>query len=100
MPRKVNYTELKHLPRPTYIQGIYLLEIDPRVLEELGIMFKEDVQTSRITTSLSSICSALNFNIDFLRPPGTGKTWLALRYVKDATREDVPGNRWKFITFH
>ncbi|MFA4640226.1 AAA family ATPase [Pyrococcus kukulkanii] len=102
LPHKVNYTKLKHLPRPTYIQGIYLLEIDPRVLEELGIMFKEDVQISRITTSLSNICSVLDFKqlLILYGPPGTGKTWLALRYVRDATGEDVPGNKWEFITFH
>jgi len=33
-------------------------------------------------------------------PPGTGKTWLAREYVIEKTREEKPGNRWVFITFH
>ncbi|ALV63750.1 GTPase subunit of restriction endonuclease [Thermococcus sp. 2319x1] len=33
-------------------------------------------------------------------PPGTGKTWLAQNYVRLETKENTPGNRWDFVTFH
>ncbi|CAD5244909.1 McrB family protein [Thermococcus camini] len=38
LPEKIGYTKLKHLPHPTSIQGVYLKEIDSKVLEELGVV--------------------------------------------------------------
>ncbi|WP_297518974.1 AAA family ATPase [Thermococcus sp.] len=38
LPKKVGYTKLSSLPHPSSIQGVYLKEISPKVLEELDIV--------------------------------------------------------------
>ena len=38
LPKKFGYTKLSSLPHPASIQGVYLTEINPKVLEELGII--------------------------------------------------------------
>ena len=40
LPQKVGYTKLSSLPHPASIQGVYLTEVRPNVLEELGIILE------------------------------------------------------------
>lgn len=43
--KKYKYTSIKYLPHPARLQGVYLTEINPKVLEELGIPVEHSEKT-------------------------------------------------------
>ncbi|AEC52748.1 hypothetical protein PNA2_1833 [Pyrococcus sp. NA2] len=90
------YTKVKGLPEPWSIQGVYLTDVSPAIMRELGIKIKEEVESELLAKYLISNGYFYPFHVisQFYIAlktkgfvilsglSGTGKTKIALEFVE------------------